>query len=146
MRKAWTRPPPNEEEWHIVEPTIASLYQQLREVETTPHNGPTVSSTWPIFRLHHQRSRYLFDLVYNQKQISKDTLTWCIEQGIADGELIAKWKRKGYEGLCCLRCIQTGDSTHGTVCICRVPRKQLSLSDTRTIIECQLCGCRGCGG
>ena len=32
----------------------------------------------------------------------------------------------GYESLCCLACIQTRDSNHGTTCICRVPRSKLS--------------------
>lgn len=144
MRKAWTRPPPIKGEWEEIEPTIASLYQQLGESETS--STTTISTTWFIFRLHHQRSRYLFDLTHKRHLISKATLEWCIEQGMADGELIAKWKRKGYEGLCCLRCIQGGDSLHGTVCVCRVPKGQLNLEDGRQIIECQNCGCKGCGG
>lgn len=145
MRKSWTRPPPVEEEWKAIEPTVTELYQQLKEatVQNAP-TGTTAASQWPIFRLHHQRSRYLFDVYYQRRLISKATLDWCVEQGMADGELMAKWRRPGYEGLCCLRCIQAGDSTHGTVCICRVPASQRALQDARQIIECQHCGCRGC--
>lgn len=145
MRRVWTSPPPEEEEWKAIEPTITELYQELKEATLAQNATSTIaSSQWPIFRLHHQRSRYLFDLYYQRRLISKPTLDWCVEQGIADRELMAKWRRPGYEGLCCLRCIQSNDSTHGTVCVCRVPVEQLSLQDARQILECQHCGCRGC--
>lgn len=91
----------------------------------------------------------------------------------------------GYARLCCLGCIQTRDTNHGTTCICRVPSDKLkevgfafgraqrglcssfhhvqclgrcAHSPARlvlsfflataqgTIVECQTCGCRGCGG
>ena len=44
---------------------------------------------------------------------------------MADGNLIAKWKKQGYENLCCLRCIQTRDTNFATNCICRVPKAKL---------------------
>lgn len=46
-------------------------------------------------------------------------------ENIADKNLIAKWKKQGYESLCCLRCIQTRDTNFGTNCICRVPKAKL---------------------
>ena len=42
-----------------------------------------------------------------------------LQEKIADGNLIAKWKKQGYENLCCLRCIQTRDTNFATNCICR---------------------------
>jgi len=50
---------------------------------------------------------------------------YCLKEGIADKNLIAKWKKPGYENLCCLRCIQTRDTNFGTNCICRVPKAKL---------------------
>lgn len=50
---------------------------------------------------------------------------YCLKEKIADGNLIAKWKKQGYENLCCLRCIQTRDTNFGTNCICRVPKAKL---------------------
>ena len=50
---------------------------------------------------------------------------FCLKEGIADKNLIAKWKKQGYENLCCLRCIQTRDTNHGTNCVCRVPKSKL---------------------
>ena len=50
---------------------------------------------------------------------------YCLKEGIADKNLIAKWKKSGYENLCCLRCIQTRDTNFCTNCICRVPKSKL---------------------
>ncbi len=46
--------------------------------ETEPHEGKRkVESLWPIFRLHHQRSRYIFDLFYKRKAISRGMVVGC---------------------------------------------------------------------
>ena len=50
---------------------------------------------------------------------------YCLKENIADKNLIAKWKKQGYENLCCLRCIQVRDTNFGTNCICRVPKSKL---------------------
>lgn len=40
--------------------------------ETESHEGKRkVESLWPIFRIHHQRSRYIYDLFYRRKAISR---------------------------------------------------------------------------
>ena len=40
--------------------------------ETEPHEGKRkVESLWPIFRIHHQKTRYIFDLFYKRKAISR---------------------------------------------------------------------------
>lgn len=64
-----------------------------------------------------------------------------LQQGYADANLIAKWKKPGYENLCCLQCIQTRDTNYGTTCICRVPKSGL---DEGQVVECVNCGCHGC--
>ena len=50
---------------------------------------------------------------------------YCLNENIADKNLIAKWKKQGYENLCCLRCIQTRDTNFHANCICRVPKVKL---------------------
>uniref|UniRef100_A0AAY5EHS9 Protein BUD31 homolog n=1 Tax=Electrophorus electricus TaxID=8005 RepID=A0AAY5EHS9_ELEEL len=176
------KPPPDA--WELIEPTLEELDQKMREAETEPHEGKRkVECLWPIFRLHHQRSRYIFDLFYKRKTISRGNVLimhssplrsfelhgyiclivldearmittkcffwsselyeYCIKEGYADKNLIAKWKKQGYENLCCLRCIQTRDTNFGTNCICRVPKSKLEVG---RIIECSHCGCRGCSG
>ncbi|MCI4392179.1 hypothetical protein PGIGA_G00143130 [Pangasianodon gigas] len=120
------KPPPDG--WELIEPTLDELDQKMREAETEPHEGKRkVESLWPIFRLHHQRSRYIFDLFYKRKAISRELYDYCIKEGYADKNLIAKWKKQGYENLCCLRCIQTRDTNFGTNCICRVPKGKLEV-------------------
>lgn len=89
---------------------------------------------------------------------------YCLKESIADKNLIAKWKKQGYENLCCLRCIQARDTNFGTNCICRVPKSKLeAVSDLCVflckfyielasslaqgkVVECVHCGCRGCSG
>nr|XP_054511998.1 protein BUD31 homolog isoform X1 [Pan troglodytes] len=124
-------------------PTSASQSDGIT-AETEPHEGKRkVESLWPIFRIHHQKTRYIFDLFYKRKAISRELYEYCIKEGYADKNLIAKWKKQGYENLCCLRCIQTRDTNFGTNCICRVPKSKLEVG---RIIECTHCGCRGCSG
>jgi len=96
---------------------------------------------WPIFRFHHQRSRYVYEMFHKRAAISRELYDFCLAQGVADAALIAKWKKTGYERLCCLRCIQTRDTNFGTACICRVPRGSLEAGKA---FECAHCGCRGC--
>ncbi|KAB7499077.1 Protein BUD31-like protein [Armadillidium vulgare] len=121
------KPPP--EGWELIEPTLEELDQKMREAETESHEGKRkVESLWPIFRIHHQRSQ-LYD--------------YCLKEKIADQNLIAKWRKQGYENLCCLRCIQSRDTNFGTNCVCRVPKSKL---EEGKIVECVHCGCRGCSG
>ena len=136
--------------------------------ENESHEGKRkVESQWPVFKLHHQRSRYIYDLYYKRRGISKELYDFCIKEGYADANLIAKWKKvrhflvslfvigffkkktnllvaqPGFDNLCCLRCTQTRDTNFATTCICRVPK---SKRDEGKPFECAHCGCRGCAG
>jgi len=73
--------------------------------------------------------------------ISRECYEWCLREKVVDGSLIAKWKKQGYEKLCCIQCINQAASNYGTTCICRVPGKDL---DAQMTVECKRCGCRGC--
>ncbi|KAF0988211.1 hypothetical protein HZS_29 [Henneguya salminicola] len=116
----------------------------MKEAQTESHEGKRRNEAlWPIFKINHQRSRYIYELFYKRNAISKELYQYCLNEKLADANLIAKWKRTGYENLCCLSCIQPKETNFGTTCICRVPRSHLE--DDR-IIECQHCGCRGCSG
>lgn len=62
--------------------------------ENDPHDGKRKCETlWPIFKIAHQKSRYIFDLYHRRKEISKELYEFCLEQGYADRNLIAKWKK-----------------------------------------------------
>lgn len=129
-----------------VKPTLDEFDSQLREVhgaKTSKVSAKKNEHLWQVLRIHHERSRYIYHLFYKRRAISKDLYEWLLRQGIADRQLIAKWKKRGYEKLCCLQCIQRNESTHGSTCICRVPRAQLERDDT-AFHQCVHCGCHGC--
>ena len=70
-------PPP--EGWELIEPTLEELEAKMREAETESHEGKRkVEALWPIFKIHHQKARYIFDLFYKRKAISrgKDGTGW----------------------------------------------------------------------
>uniref|UniRef100_A0A914NQQ1 Protein BUD31 homolog n=1 Tax=Meloidogyne incognita TaxID=6306 RepID=A0A914NQQ1_MELIC len=141
LRRIRKKPP---EGWDLIEPTLEEFEAKMREAETEPHEGKRRTETvWPVFRIHHQRSRYIFNLFYKEEKISKELYQFCIDAKLVDALLAAKWKKQGFENLCCLRCIQTRDTNFGTNCICRVPKSKL---DADRVIECIHCGCRGCSG
>ncbi|KAK6126316.1 hypothetical protein DH2020_039961 [Rehmannia glutinosa] len=129
------------EGWELIEPTLRELQAKMREAENDPHDGKRkCEGLWPIFKIAHQKSRYVFDLYHRRKEISKELYEFCLDQGYADRNLIAKWKKPGYERLCCLRCMQPRDHNFQTTCVCRVPKH---LREEK-VIECVHCGCGGC--
>ncbi|CAI5493004.1 unnamed protein product [Closterium sp. Naga37s-1] len=129
------------EGWELIEPTLRELEQKMREAESDTHEGKRkCEALWPIFKIAHQKSRFIFDLYYRRQAISKELYDFCLEQKHADASLIAKWKKAGFERLCCVRCMQPKDHNFGTTCVCRVPKH---LREEK-VIECIHCGCRGC--
>jgi bud site selection protein 31 len=46
-----------------------------------------------------------------------------VREKIADGALISKWRKPGYEILCSMLAIQKGNHNFGTTSHCRVPMK-----------------------
>ncbi|CAI5459376.1 unnamed protein product [Closterium sp. Yama58-4] len=128
------------EGWELIEPTLRELEQKMREAESDTHEGKRkCEAVWPIFKIAHQKSRFIYDLYYRRKAISKELYDFCLEQKHADASLIAKWKKAGFERLCCVRCMQPKDHNFGTTCVCRVPKH---LREEK-VIECIHCGCRG---
>ncbi|CAI2383315.1 unnamed protein product [Moneuplotes crassus] len=128
--------------WKHIEDTLMEMTQKMRDVENEPHEGKRKPETvWPIYRLHHERSRYIFNLFYKKKEISRELYEYCLREKWADANLIAKWKKPGYQKLCCLGCIHKGDKNYDSTCICRVPKESLE-EDKK--IECVTCGCHGC--
>ncbi|KAI0426384.1 cell cycle control protein cwf14 [Xylaria sp. FL1042] len=115
---------------------------KMKDAQNTPtNNAPKHQAQWPIFQIAHQRSRYVYELYYEKEAISKPLYDWLLKNGYADPILIAKWKKQGYEKLCCLRCIQTKETNFQSTCICRVPKAQLKDEQD---VQCVNCGCRGC--
>eukprot|EP00009_Paramoeba_aestuarina_P001704 CAMPEP_0201520730 /NCGR_PEP_ID=MMETSP0161_2-20130828/12323_1 /ASSEMBLY_ACC=CAM_ASM_000251 /TAXON_ID=180227 /ORGANISM="Neoparamoeba aestuarina, Strain SoJaBio B1-5/56/2" /LENGTH=147 /DNA_ID=CAMNT_0047919203 /DNA_START=106 /DNA_END=549 /DNA_ORIENTATION=- len=137
-----SRTPKAPEGFELVKPTLDDFAKKMREAENDPHeNKRKAESVWSILQIHHQQSRYVYDIYYRRKEISRELYEWLLDEKYADRNLIAKWKKPGYERVCCLRCIQTKDHAFGTTCICRVPKSKL---ESGKIVECLHCGCHGC--
>jgi bud site selection protein 31 len=128
-----------------IKPTIDKLVARLKSAQA--ESNKTVSrnqSLWPIYKLNHQISRYIYDMYYTRKLISKQLYDWLLLQSYANKDLIAKWKKQGYETLCCVNCIMVQDKNHNQACICRVPKSTLIKNNDEKPVECITCGCRGC--
>lgn len=137
------RKPP--EGYERIEPTLKKLLAKLKDAQSTSMTTEDKrSSLWPIIRLNHQINKYIYSLYFERKQISEELYNWLLMQKYANPDLIAKWKKKGYEKLCCLNCIMSKETNHQTTCICRVPKKTLVEKGDDDRIECITCGCRGC--
>lgn len=71
---------------------------KMKDAQNTPTaNIPKHQAQWPVFQIHHQRSRYIYELYYEKEAISKELYEWLLKNGHADAKLIAKWKKQGYE-------------------------------------------------
>ncbi|KAI7955284.1 hypothetical protein MJO28_005684 [Puccinia striiformis f. sp. tritici] len=104
--------------------------QHMKEKERTNQYGQSFELTIPDLDI--------FTIYITNEKLSLEI--YLIDY--ADANLIAKWKRTGFEGLCCARCVQSRDMNYaGSVCICRVPKANLKPG---TVVECVHCGCRGC--
>lgn len=149
MQSSISHPP---EGYHKIEETLQFYEDQLRLVQSCTSGSSKISikaneTTWKIFQITHERTRYIYTLYYTRKAISADLYNWLLQHRYADKHLIAKWKKQGYEKLCCVRCIQSDETQFGTTCICRVPRAILEQNSDRGVVSfknCIHCGCSGC--
>jgi hypothetical protein len=92
IRRNRTKPPP--EGFELIEDTLKQFDQKMREAESKPNIGLSKhEALWPVFRLHHQRSRYVYEMYYKRQAISKDVYDYCLKEGYGDANLIAKWKK-----------------------------------------------------
>ncbi|KAH3667118.1 hypothetical protein WICMUC_005465 [Wickerhamomyces mucosus] len=147
IKSSRSRAPPDG--FSKIEPTLKKFDEKLKDAQTKALNktaGKT-EGLWEIFQINHAKSRYIYELYYKKNAISKELYNYLLKSRYGDGNLIAKWKKQGYENLCCLKCIQTIENNNGGTCICRVPRSKLEEKAEGSKIkfsQCVNCGCRGC--
>ncbi len=167
------RRPPPPPGFEVIAPVLQDLDARIRAVGEAPPPGAGAGTRGPVvrdaalhalLRLHNQRTRYIYDLYYRRRAISREVYDYCVRERYADAALIAKWRKPGYERVCCLRCIQPRDTNNGTVCVCRVPARSLAAAEggaggggggegeggegseapAARRHPCTICGCRGC--
>lgn len=130
------------EGFEAILPVLDEFAKQMKDAENSPLDAQRKTETyWKITQIHHQRSRYIYNLFYAKKEISRELYDFLLAEKYADANLIAKWKKEGFEKLCCLACIVKKDNNYKTTCICRVPKADL---EEGKLIMCKNCGCRGC--
>lgn len=120
-----------------IQPILKKFQDKLKTLEEKENNVaiPRNQLYWEIYRVDHQKSRYIYSLYYQRNLISEELYLWLVKYRFVNGELIAKWRKQGYETLCCLQCIGK------TVCVCRVPK---SVRNKEPDFRCVSCGCKGC--
>eukprot|EP00887_Chlorella_sp_A99_P007642 scaffold20.g7642.t1 len=110
--------------FELIEEVIDDFDAQLKEAVNEDHEGKRKNeSAWKIHRLHWEKNRFIYDLMYVRKVMSRELYDWLVREKIADGALIAKWRKPGYEILCSMLAIQKGNHNFGTTSHCRVPMR-----------------------
>jgi bud site selection protein 31 len=139
--KKKSNPPPAG--FESVEATLEALEHELRDkIKETNDKKRKTESMWPVHQISWQKSRYIYDLYYTYRRISREVYEYCVSQKLVDPALMAKWKKPGYERLCSTYVINPTNYKFGTTSICRVPlwdrgAEQKTAQDPTT-------GCWGC--
>lgn len=139
-RRSNKPPPPG---YDVIEPIIEALENELRDkVKESNVDKRNTESIWPVHQINWQRTRYVYDMYYTYKRISKKVYDYCLKNKIADAGLIAKWKKPGYERLCSTYVINPANYKFGTTSICRVPIKDRG--ENAKTAQDPTTGCLGC--
>merc|ERR1712216_821130 len=110
------------EGWDMIYDTLEMFDNRMKDAVNENHEGKRKNeSNWPIHRINYERTRYVYELHYKTKEISRELLDFCIREKLVDGNLMAKWKKPGYEFLCSVAAINKGSTNFGTTSVCRVP-------------------------
>jgi bud site selection protein 31 len=110
------------EGWDEVVPQLEEFQSQMRDAVNEPHEGKRRNeATWPITKIHYERSRYIYELYYKKKAISRELYDYLLMEKWGDANLIAKWKKPGYEYVCSLQALDKKGTNFGTTSLCRVP-------------------------
>ncbi|KAL3149543.1 hypothetical protein ABBQ32_002323 [Trebouxia sp. C0010 RCD-2024] len=140
-RRLKNKKPP--EGWELIEEVIEDFEGQMKEAVNEEHEGRRKNElAWKIHRIHWEKNRFIFDLMYQRKVMSKELYDYLVREKIADGGLISKWRKPGYEILCSMLAIQKGNHNFGTTSHCRVPLHKRG-SQQRLTPDVQI-GCISC--
>ena len=141
-RRRWGRKKKEPEGYEYIRTVLEALETEMREAVNAPHEGKRkCESLWPVHQINWQRTRYIFDMHYKYKKISRELYDWCCREKLCDRPLAAKWRKPGFERLCSVHNINTKNTNFRTTSICRVPRQDI---EPGTIVQSKLTGCRGC--
>jgi bud site selection protein 31 len=108
--------------WDLIEEVIEDFERQMKDAVTEDLDQKRkCESLWKIHRIHWEKNRFIFDLMFRRKVISKELYEWLVRKKVVDSTLISKWRKPGYEILCSMMAIQKSATNFGTTSHCRVP-------------------------
>lgn len=108
--------------FEAIDSTIEDFEAQMKDAVSEEHEGRRKNELgWRIHRIHWEKNRFVFDLMYKRKALSKELYDYLCREKICDQALISKWRKPGYENLCSLLSIQKSATNFGTASLCRVP-------------------------
>lgn len=126
----------------VVAARLEEYEQRMRDALDEPMDDKRNNElTWPTFRLHYERNRFLYDQC-RQNKISSKLIDHLVkkEPGKYDKVLIARWKKPGYERLCSLAAITKSNTNFRTTSVCRTPLKHRTGQITPSVMT----GCVSC--
>jgi bud site selection protein 31 len=167
-----------------VEAVIDDFEAQMRDAVNEDGAGKRKAElNWKVHRVHWEKNRFVFDLMYVRKVMSRELVRlerrrggrraeagagevrpalaralpttpplppqydFLVREKIADGALIAKWRKPGYELLCSLLAVQANNHNFGTTSHCRVPLRQRAPAQRATPDPQTGClSCASCDG
>ena len=63
----------------------------MGDAENESHEGKRkAESLWPIMRISHARSRYIYELYYKREAISRELYDWLLKEGYADAKYVRR--------------------------------------------------------
>lgn len=117
--------PPRGVGWEDIEEAIEDFEQQMKDAVAEDEEGTRKNELgWRVHRVHFEKNRFVYDLMYKSKVMKRELYEYLVRERVADGALISKWRKPGYENLCSMLAIQKGGHNFGTTSICRVPIRQ----------------------
>lgn len=120
---------------------------RAREVNAAPRgNAMNVALTWPVHKLHFEKNRFLHDARYVHNTIDDRLLKYLVKVKIADGPLLAKWRKPGYDCVCSMAVLTKSNTNFGTVGICRTPLKDRTGQIMPNVQTGCVCCVSGSGG
>jgi len=126
-----------------IEDVLNDFEHQLRDAVNEEHEGKRrAETTWKVHRLHWEKNRFLHDLMYVKKAMSRELFDFLVTNKVADGALIAKWRKPGYELLCSTLAVQKSGTAFGTTALCRVPLR--SRAPQQRLQPSVMTGCVSC--
>eukprot|EP01024_Parvocaulis_polyphysoides_P060292 TRINITY_DN655_c0_g1_i1.p1 TRINITY_DN655_c0_g1~~TRINITY_DN655_c0_g1_i1.p1 ORF type:complete len:283 (+),score=45.77 TRINITY_DN655_c0_g1_i1:87-851(+) len=113
------------EGFELIQEVLEDFDERMKAAVNEEHEGKRRNElNWKIHRLHWEKNRFIYDLKYQRKVMSKELFDYLVRERIADGALISKWRKPGYEILCSTLAIQKSGHNFGTTSHCRVPLRQ----------------------